>query len=432
MLPNKRAVVTGMAVVTPVADTLPGFLDSLLCGRSAVGPIRVFDPQASHVKIAADLSGYDGAAGIDQWSGQVPEAVLTRFRRLAARLPWAHRITLRVALDGWRDAGLFDAGVDPTRAAMVVAGHNINANYQFANQTLFAEEPDFIDGLFGVYYMDTNHGALVSELLRTQGLLTTVGGACASGNLALRSALREIRNGDADVVTVLGPVWDFSPLDVQALALLNAVSHQSFNDEPARASRPFDTGREGFVVAHSAAVLVLESLEHARRRGARIHAELLAAEANSDSTYLPQPSEESQARLMRTVLDKAGLPAERIGYVNAHATSTPLGDLTETRAIRRVFGSDPARLKINATKSMLGHPGWPAALVETIGAILQMKAGRLHPSINIDDMDPEIDLDVCRDGPVDWAFDHFIKNSFGFGGINAVSLFGRWLDGDAA
>ena len=209
------------------------------------------------------------------------------------------------------------------------------------------------------------------------------------------------------------------------MALMGAIAFQSFNGEPARASRPYDTRREGFVPAHGGATLVLEELEAARGRGARIYAEVLGCAANSDGNHLPQPSEDGQAWVIGQVLEEAGVRPADVDYVNAHATSTPLGDLTELRSIKRVFGDHAHRLRINAPKSMLGHCCWSAPTVETVAGLLQMRAGRLHRSINIDELDPEVDLDVCRDGPVDCDTRVMVKNSFGFGGINCVSVWRR-------
>jgi 3-oxoacyl-(acyl-carrier-protein) synthase len=167
-------------------------------------------------------------------------------------------------------------------------------------------------------------------------------------------------------------------------------------------------------------------LESALKRGAHIHAEVLGSESNADANHLPSPSEEGQTRLMTRLLKRCGIAPEQVDYVNMHATSTPLGDLTETRSVKNVFGAHAYKLKVNATKSMLGHCCWAAATVETVASILQMNHGKLHPSINIDELDPEIDLDVCNGKAVEHDVRIFMKNSFGFGGINAVSLFKRW------
>jgi 3-oxoacyl-(acyl-carrier-protein) synthase len=255
--------------------------------------------------------------------------------------------------------------------------------------------------------------------------LHSVGGACASGNLALRSALDEIRHHGAEVALVLGPILDLSPVELHSMALMRAVSCVTFNDEPHRASRPFDVRREGFVPAHGGGALVLESLERARARGASIRAEVLGVAASSEANHHTKPSSEGQARLITQLLEECRVAPEEVDYVNAHATSTTLGDVTEIRALKRVFGAHAQRLKINATKSLLGHTCWSSAIVEIIAVLLQMQSGRLHPSINVDELDSEIDLDVCANQAVAFQARTVLKNSFGFGGINCVSLFRR-------
>jgi 3-oxoacyl-(acyl-carrier-protein) synthase len=274
--------------------------------------------------------------------------------------------------------------------------------------------------------LDTDHAGCVSELLQARGAIYTAGAACASGNLALRAAVDEIRHHGQQAVLVLGPVLDFAPIDVHGMALMGAISFGTFDDEPERASRPFDVRREGFVPAHGGGVLVLEDLDAARRRGARIYAEVLAVAANANGNHLPEPSLEGQARGMLQALRESGVRPEQIDFVSAHATSTPAGDLVEVRALKEVFGPHAYRLKVNAPKSMLGHTCWAAPVVELIAAVLQMRAGVLHPSINIDELDPEIDLDVCRGAKVAHAVEHLMKNGFGFGGINCVSVLRRY------
>ncbi len=265
------------------------------------------------------------------------------------------------------------------------------------------------------------------KALGLRGPIYTVGAACASGNAALRCAIDEVRYHDVDCAIVVGAVLDFSPVELHAMALMGAITFTSFNDEPTRACRPWDTRREGFVPAHGGGALVVESLTSARRRGATIYAEVLGVEAGSDANHLPQPSEDGQARVMTKLLRQCGVAPEQVDFISAHATSTPLGDLTEIRSIKRVFGDHAPALKLNAPKSLLGHTCWSAPTVETIAAVLQMRAGKLHPSINIDDLDPEVDLDICRGTTaVDWPVNILMKNSFGFGGINCVSLLARY------
>ena len=423
---TKRIAVTGMAVNTPLGDSLEEFHAALLAGRSALSRWRLFADEPIYSKVGGDLSEYDVAGAVAALEGALPPEMHQRLRRLAVRVSWSTQLSLLLALRAWLDAGLTSSMVAPEQIGIVIAGHNLNSHFSHRNRREFEREPDHIDGAYGLHALDTDHAGCVSEVLQARGPIYTVGAACASGNLALRSAMDEIRHHGVEVVVVVGAVFDLSPIDLHAMALMGAISCESFNDEPAAASRPFDIRREGFVPSHGGAALVLESLESARRRGARPHSELLAAEAGADGCHLPQPSQEGQTRAMRRALEQARLRPEQIDFLSAHATSTPLGDATEIHSIKEVFGAHASRMKINAPKSLLGHTCWAAALVETVAAVLQMNGGVLHPSINIDELDPEIDLDVCRGRAVAHPVRYFMKNSFGFGGINAVSVFARW------
>ena len=415
-----------MAINTPLGDTLPGYLDALLAGKSALSAWKTIDVSRCYSKVGADLSRYDVDAKLRRFEGALPPEVWKRARKLIAKIPWATRLSVLLSLDAFLDAGAWGAP-DLDRVAAIVAGHNINFNHQYENRLRYAEEPDYMDPLLALTGLDTDHAGCVSEVLGARGPIYTIGAACASGNTALRCAIDEIRYHDVQMAVVVGAVLDFSPVELHAMALMGAISFQSFNEDPEKASRPWDMRREGFVPAHGGGALVVESLSSALRRGARIHAEVLGVETNSDANHLPQPSEEGQARLMKTLLDRCGLAPERIDYINAHATSTPLGDLTEIRSIKRVFGDHARALKINATKSMLGHTCWAAPIVETVAAVLQMQEGKLHPSINIEALEPEVDLDICRGtAPVAWPVNTLMKNSFGFGGINCVSILSRF------
>lgn len=421
-MPSKRIAVTGMSINTRLGDTLEGFQASLYAGRSGVRRWTVFPTDRVYSKVGGDLSDYDWQSKLAALEGTIPGDVFRRLRKLVPRAPWTTKLSLLLATDAWIDAGLFETETDHDAAGVLVSGHNLNALYHYETRKLFEEEPEFIDGLTSLYSLDTDHAGSVSEALQTRGPIYTVGGACASGNIALRAAIDEIRHHQVERVVVVGAVLEYAPVDLQAMALIGAIAWKSFNDEPERASRPYDVAREGFVPAHGGAALVLEDLELARARGARIHAEILSVAANSDANHLPQPSEDGQVRVMRRALQEAGVDPTEIDYVNAHATSTPLGDLTEIRSLRQVFGAHARKLAINAPKSLLGHTCWSAPAVETVAAILQMKAGLLHRSINVDTLDPEVDLDICRDGNVARRVRYAMKNSFGFGGINSVSV----------
>jgi 3-oxoacyl-(acyl-carrier-protein) synthase len=419
----KRVVISGMGINTPLGDDLETFYQNLLAGKSAITRWKFLDTSRIHSKVGGDLSEYDVPAKLSQLGEKVSEEMHKRLRRLVKKAPFSTRIALLCAADAYLDAGL-DATLDGTRAAVIVGGHNLHNNLLFQNIEKFAEEPEYIDSMLSLHGLDTDCAASIGEALGLRGALYTVGGACASANVALRNAVDEIRYHDHDIAVVAGGPLDFAPIDLHAMAIMGAIGYQSFNDQPQRASRPYDTKREGFIPSHGAGVVVVEDYEHARARGARIYAELLGVAVASDGCHLPSPSVDGQSRTMTTLLQGAGVAPEEVDYINAHATSTPLGDVTEIRSIKKVFGPHAYKLKLNATKSMLGHCCWSAPVVETIGALLQMRAGKLHPSINIENQDPEVDLDVCKGtGAIQHPVRTFMKNSFGFGGINCAPLY---------
>lgn len=417
-----RVVITGVAVRTPLGDTPEAFIGALLAGRSAITRWHGIDTSRIAVKIGGDLSGYDLRKRLEELAARLPEETARHLRRLTARAAWSVRHSLQLAAEAWLDAGAFAQPIPVERVAVLVAGSNLNSGYDHVIRATFAEDPRRIEPLAALHTLDTHHGSCVSELLGLRGPLQSVGGACASGNLALRSALDEIRHHDADAALVLGPILDLSPVELQSMALMRAVSCASFNEEPHRASRPFDARREGFVPAHGGGALVLESLRHAQDRGATIYGEVVGVAANSEANHHTKSSSDRLAQLITQLLDQCGVTPAEVDYVNAHATSTPVGDLIEIRTLKKAFGAQATRLKINSTKSMIGHTCWSSAIVEMIAVLLQMRSGWLHPTINVDQLDPEIDLDVCANKAVEFRPRIVLKNAFGFGGINSAAL----------
>jgi 3-oxoacyl-(acyl-carrier-protein) synthase len=423
---QKRIVITGLGINTPIGDDLGTFYSNLLAGKSAISRWKWMKNEAVYSKVGGDLSEYDVKAKLQRLAGKIPGDMHKRARVLCNKAPFSTCLSVLCAADAWLDAGLGEGG-DPTRRAVLVGGHNLNERYFAGNyETFLHEEPDYIDSMAALHMLDTDHAGSVSEMLGWQGSAYTMGGACASANVALRSGIDEIRHHDHDVAMVVGPVLDFSQMGVHAMALLGAITYESYNDTPEKASRPYDKAREGFVPSHGAGVLVLEELGHALRRGARIYAEVLGCTATSDGCHLPSPSTDGQARTLERLLRRCEVRPDEIDFICAHATSTPLGDLSELNAIRRVFGDHAKKLKINAPKSMLGHTCWSAPAVETVAALLQMQGKKLHPSINIDELDPEVDLDVCANVAVDHEIQLMVKNSFGFGGLNCCALYRRF------
>lgn len=422
---KKRLVITGMATFNPLGNTLSEFYENLMAGKSGIRKWVAQDTSRIALKIGGDISDRDWTGLKDAWIKKLDPDMAKRLRKLWKNAPYAVRLAMLVALEGFEHARLWGAMIDPFRLAVIVGGHNFNMRYVFDNYRQFQEEPEFIDPLLAMCGVDTDLGGSISELLQTTGPNYLIGGACASTNLALRDVCREIQEGDADVGLVIGAPYDVDLLDLQAMTIVNSVA-TSYNDRPEKASRPYDVDREGFVVSHGAGCLVVESLDHALARGATVHAEVLAVHANSSATHLPQPSTQSQERAMGDCMRKAGITPADVQFISAHATSTPLGDLRELEAIQSVFGDHAATVKINAPKSMLGHCCWAAPVVESIAAILQMNANRLHQSINIDRLDPAVRLDVCAQHPVDHEVTHVLKNSFGFGGVNCCSVYKKY------
>ena len=358
---TKRVVITGMSINTPLGDDVDVFHEKLLAGESAIKNWSGIDTSKIYSKVGADLSEFDVKAKVNRLERRLPEEVFVRLRKLVTRSPWSTKISVLTSADGALDAGLFESGVDFDKVAAIIAGHNLNQHHQFQNRTQFEDEPDFMDGLLALTGLDTDHAGCVSEALGVRGPIYTIGAACASANTALRCAVDEVRYHDAEAALVTGAVLEFSPVELHAMCLMGAITFESFNDEPQKASRPYDTRREGFVPAHGGGALVVESLDHARARGAKIYAEIVGVEANSDGNHLPQPSEEGQSRLMKSLLDRCGLEPERIDFISAHATSTPAGRhhraAVDQASLRRArLQVETQRSEVDARSHLLGRP----------------------------------------------------------------------------
>ena len=425
---QKRIVVTGMGINTPIGDNLDDFYTNLIAGKSAISKWKWLNNKDVYSKVGGDLSEYDAKAKVKTLADKLDPAMHKRLRVLVKKAPFSTKISAIVSAEAWIDAGLagMEDKLDPTRRATLVGGHNLNERYFATNYETFQDEPDYIDSMAALLMLDTDHAGTVSEVIGNQGAAYTLGGACASANVALRNCLDEIRHHDHDIAMCVGPVLDFSQMGPHAMAMMGAITFQSFNETPELASRPYDKRREDFVPSHGAACLVLEELGHALERGAKIYAEVLGCTSTSDGCHLPSPSTEGQARTVARLLERCKITPEEVDFVCAHATSTPLGDLSEVNALKKVFGDHAYKLKINAPKSMLGHTCWSAPAVETVAGLLQMKHGKLHPSINVEEQDPEIDLDVCANEAVDHEIQIMLKNSFGFGGLNCCALYKRF------
>jgi 3-oxoacyl-(acyl-carrier-protein) synthase len=423
---GKRVVITGMSVISTLGDTLETFHASLLQGKSGITNWKSPLYQGSYSRIGGDMSDYDIDGKMSRLRDRAPVNVFRLMRRILPGSPRSAGIIMLIAVEAFADAGLFGAGSNPERIATVLAGHYLYELYKLENWRAYAVDPDEIEVSLALKEMDTDALGCVMELLGITGPGLTSGGACAAGNIGVRAALDEIRHHASDVALVVAPFHELTPASLHSLTRLGALSMGKFDREPERASRPFDQARNGFVPATGAAAIVVEDLDHAVRRKARIYAEILGVGINSNGSRNPTPVEERIAGVMKLALLEAGVDGSAIDYISAHATSTQLGDLAEAGAIRQVFGDHAKKLKVNGLKSMLGHQLGASALVEIVASVLQMRAGILYPTINCESLDPEIGLDVCPNHGIEHRVNCLMKNAFGFGGVNTACVLRRY------
>jgi len=399
--------------VTSLGRKVDVFWDRIVRGDSGVGPITLFD-----------VSGYRV-----QFGGQVhwePENEDICTAKDLKRLDRFTQFAIGAAKDAAADSGLDFAKVEPYRCGVVI-GSGIGGLWEFETQEerMLHKGIDKVSPFTIPKLMVNSASGHVSSLYGAKGPNFAVATACASAANSIGSALRAIQYGDADVMITGASEAALTPIGLAGFQNMRALSFRG--DAPQQASRPFDVDRDGFVLAEGAGVIVIEELEHARRRGARIYAELKGYGASGDAGHITQPDEEGRggAHAMTMALQDAGIAPEAVDYINAHGTSTPLGDVAETKAVKRVFGGHAKRLAISSTKSNLGHTLGASGGIEAVVCSLTINRGVITPTINLDTPDPECDLDyvpkVAREARVDIA----MSNSFGFGGHNASLVFAR-------
>lgn len=409
-----KVVVTGMGAITPLGLNVQDTWQALIEGRSGIGRITQFDASAYPTQIAGEVKGFDPGEYMD-----------AREARRMARFSQFAVAGAKMALE---DAGLTldesnaeDVGVVIGTAIGGALVESEMAHLILLNKGLRRVPPLFVPSM--IPNAAAHHVACAFGI---RGYSSTVVGACASGNQAIGEGARAIRDGTAQVVIAGGTESAMCELALAGICAMRALSTR--NDEPERASRPFDAERDGFVVSDGCGVLVLESLDHAMARGARVYAEVLGYGVSSDAYHVsaPHPEGRGSALAMRRAIADAGLKPEDIRYINAHATATPIGDPAEVVAIKSVFGSRAYEIPVNATKSMIGHLLGAAGAVEAIATIMTIQEGILHPTINYEHPDPECDLDCVPNEARRTQVDIALSNSFGFGGQNACLVFRSW------
>jgi 3-oxoacyl-[acyl-carrier-protein] synthase II len=410
---RRRVVVTGLGLVTPVGIGVEASWSALVAGRSGIGPVTLFDASTFPTRIAGEVKGFD------------PEKFMER--KEARRNDRFIQFAMAAAEMAWNDSGLDASKEDPERmGAIVGSGLGGLATIEETHQTFRDRGVRKISPFFVPSLIVNLAPGQITLRYGMKGPSFSPVSACATGNHSIGEAMIYIERGTVDVMVAGGTEATITPLGLGGFCAARALSER--NDAPEKASRPFDKGRDGFVAGEGAGLLVLEEYEHARRRGARIYAELAGYGATSDAYHVTSPAPEGEGgqRAMKMALADARLAPEAIGYVNAHGTSTPAGDLAECQAIRKVFGDHAQRgLQVSSTKSMIGHLLGGAGGVEAVVTVLSLARGVLHPTVNVDDQDPECALDVIPNQAREVRVDAALSNSFGFGGTNAVLLFKR-------
>ena len=408
---QRRVVVTGMGALTPVGLDVASTWDAIVHGRSGIAPVQRFETDDLDVRIAGEVKDFDPTRYLD--------------RKEARRFDRFLQLGLAAAQEAVRDAGL---KIKPEQAEQVgvVVGSGIGGIGTIVDAaiTLHTRGPDRVGPFVVPMMLPDMLAGMIAIQTGAKGANFAVASACATAGHALGEAAEIIRRGDAEVMIAGGAEAPVTRIGLAAFDSMRALSRR--NHEPERASRPFDAERDGFVLAEAAGILVLESLEHARRRDAPIHAEIAGYGATADAYHITAPSEggEGAARAMRAALRRAGMQPADIGYINAHGTSTPHNDRTESQAIRAVFGDDAP--PVSSTKSMTGHLIGASGAVEAIVCIQTILGGCLPPTINYEHPDPDCDLDyipnIARPKRVDAA----LSNSLGFGGHNTALIVSRF------
>ena len=413
---NRRVVVTGMGGLTCLGNSVAEFWQGCLEGRSGIDTLSLIEPEV-YMNYPAHISG--------EVRGFEPTDYMDR--RDARRMARFSQLAVAATRQAIEDAGLDLNRVDRERVG-VLMGNGIGGmpNTDAAMRTILSRGGMRLDPLFLPKMLPNMAAAQVSMIFGAKGFNSTTITACAASTQALGEARDVIRLGRADVMLAGGTEAGISELGMSGFAVMRALSTR--NDDPQKASRPFDAGRDGFVAAEGSAMLVLESLEHARARGARILAEVVGFASCNDGYHLvaPHPDGEGAVRTMRWALEDAGLQPEEVDYINAHGTSTPLNDVSETLAIKAVFGEHAYRVPISSTKSMIGHAMGASGALESLACVMTLQTGIIHPTINQEQRDPECDLDYVPNEARRADVRIILKNSFGFGGQNACLVFRRF------
>lgn len=409
---KQRVVVTGMGVITSLGFDLETFWNSLMDGKSGVSAIEAFDVSEYPTRIAAEIKNFNA----EQFADKKEVRRMDRFVQFAVA---ASQLAVK-------DAGLTPGeNVDAERmGVMVGSGIGGLGTWEDQHNVLLEKGPKRVSPFFIPMMIANMASGQISMITGAKGPNSTAVTACATGTHSIGDSFKMIQRGDADVMICGGAEATIRPTGMAGFCAMRAMSTR--NDEPEKASRPFDTGRDGFVMGEGAGILILESYEHAVKRGAQIYAEVIGYGMSGDAYHMTEPDPDGAARCMVRAVKDAGIAPEEIEYINAHGTSTPVGDRSETTAIKKAFGDHAYKLAVSSTKSMTGHLLGAAGGVEAVILSLTLKNGIIAPTINLDNQDPECDLDYVPNAPRKTDVRTALSNSFGFGGHNATIVMRKY------
>ena len=406
---DRAVVVTGMGILSSIGENITEFDESLFYQKS--GLININN---KFLSVAGLIKEFDFAkASILE---EVPKDLRDKTVRIVRRMPVAVQTTAIAVLQAWNQARL--SKVNGEEISIITAGSNLSQGYMFENFSKYVVAPEYISPLYAMQHFDTNYNGVISEILDIHGEGMTVGGASASGNVCLIQGLRMIKYGVTDVCICVAPMYDFSPVELSAFSNLQVFGNYSSFKDATEASRPFDQNHKGFVPGQASACIILETKEHAEKRGQEILAELVSGAIVLDGNRLANANENGELRTMQRALQFGGLELSEIDYINAHGTSTPNGDKIEANAIARLLKEHKEQVWINSTKSLTGHCMYSAGITEAIACICQIKGNYVHGTRNLENP-ITTQLKFVKETIKEQSIRCAISNSFGFGGINS-------------
>lgn len=421
----RKVVVTGMGVINSIGHNCKEFCNSLKNGASGIADSSYFNELARDIKVAAEIKNFSLTYFIQRQN--LKEDFYTRLKPfIGRRSTMAMDTVIASAVQAYQMADLLnDIDTYSNNTSIVVAGSNLNQLLYHTIEKRYCNSIEYVSPNYALQFFDTNYIGVLSEIFKIGGEGITVGGASASGNSAIIQAYRLIASGTADICLVAGTINNFSPYELQSFRNLGALGGTEFANQPELSCRPFDSKHEGFILGQGSGCIILEAESTALKRGAKPLAVVLGGSIKLDSNHLSDARIDGEYEVMKNAIKAAQVDVDKIDYINAHGTSTPLGDEVEALAIKKLLGEGAGRVWVNSTKSMVGHCIFSAGIIEAIASILQMQEGFIHPNLNLEN--PILkELKFAGRESIKENIHVMLNNSFGFGGINTSIVLGRY------